>query len=38
VVTDLWSAGRHAVRGGRHIARDRIVADYLRAVTALLTE
>lgn len=36
VVTDLWSAGRHAVRGGRHIARERIVAEYQRAVKALL--
>ena len=36
VVTDLWSAGRHAVRGGRHIARERIVAGYQRAVAALL--
>lgn len=36
VVTDLWSAGRHAVRGGRHVARAQIVADYQRAVTALL--
>jgi len=36
VVTDLWSAGRHAVRGGRHIARERIVAEYQHAVKALL--
>jgi formimidoylglutamate deiminase len=36
VVTDVWSAGRHAVRGGRHIHRDQIVADYRRAVTELL--
>ncbi|MGV8950809.1 MAG: formimidoylglutamate deiminase [Cypionkella sp.] len=36
VVTDLWSAGRHAVRDGRHIDRERIVAEYRRAVTALL--
>lgn len=37
VVTDLWSAGRHSVRGGRHIARDQIIADYRRAVAALLS-
>jgi cytosine/adenosine deaminase-related metal-dependent hydrolase len=36
VVTDLWSAGRHAVHGGRHVERDRIVASYRRAVAALL--
>ncbi|KUJ84133.1 formimidoylglutamate deiminase [Ruegeria marisrubri] len=36
VVTDLWSAGRHMVRQGRHVARDRIIADYRRAVTDLL--
>ena len=36
VVTDVWSAGRHAVRGGRHIDRDRIVEAYRRAIAALL--
>jgi len=36
VVTDLWSAGRHRVRGGRHVARDRIVPAYRRAVAELL--
>ncbi len=36
VVTDLWSAGRHAVRCGRHVDRDRIVAGYRDAVAALL--
>jgi formimidoylglutamate deiminase len=36
IVTDVWSAGRHAVRGARHIDRDRIVADYRVAVTALV--
>lgn len=35
VVTDVWSAGRHMVRGGRHKARDRIVADYAKAVRDL---
>jgi len=37
VVTDVWSAGRHQVQGGRHMARDDIVAQY-RAVMATLTE
>jgi len=32
-VTDLWSAGRHIVTAGRHIARDGIEARY-RAVMA----
>jgi formimidoylglutamate deiminase len=36
VVTDVWSAGRHAVRGGRHVDRDRIIAAYRVAVAALL--
>jgi formiminoglutamate deiminase len=36
VVTDVWSAGRHAVRGGRHMDRDRIIASYRAAVTELL--
>jgi formimidoylglutamate deiminase len=36
VVTDLWSAGRHSVKEGRHIARDEIVANYRAAMTSLL--
>ncbi|NOE19486.1 formimidoylglutamate deiminase [Ruegeria atlantica] len=36
VVTDLWSAGRHQVRRGRHIARDRIVSGYRRAMADLM--
>ncbi|MCL3883339.1 formimidoylglutamate deiminase [Marivita sp. GX14005] len=36
VVTDLWSAGRHNVTNGRHIARDRVVARYRKAVSELL--
>lgn len=36
VVTDLWSAGRHAVRDGRHVARDAIVADYRKALSDLI--
>lgn len=35
VVTDLWSAGRHAVRGGVHVARDGIRARYRAAIAAL---
>jgi formiminoglutamate deiminase len=36
VVTDVWAAGRHNVRSGRHIARDVIVANYRKAIGALL--
>lgn len=28
LVTDLWSAGRHIVRGGRHIARDAVATRF----------
>ena len=36
VVTDLWSAGRHQVRGGRHIHRDSIIAGWRKAVSGLV--
>jgi formimidoylglutamate deiminase len=36
IVTDLWSAGRHQVRQGRHIHRDQIIAGWRKAVTGLL--
>lgn len=36
VVTDLWSAGRHSVKDGRHVARDQIVANYRKAMSGLL--
>ena len=36
VVTDVWSAGRHMVRGGHHIARDAVFADYRAAIERLL--
>ncbi len=34
-VTDVWSAGRHQVRHGRHIARDAILARYRNAIRDL---
>ncbi len=37
VVTDLWSMGRHSVREGRHIARDVVLANYRKAIDALLS-
>ena len=36
VVTDTWSAGRHVVKEGRHIARDAVVARYKSAISSLL--
>ncbi|WP_107496590.1 formimidoylglutamate deiminase [Thalassobius sp. I31.1] len=36
LVTDLWSAGRHTVKDGRHVARDAIVQEYKTAVKSLL--
>ena len=36
LVTDLWSAGRHRVREGRHIERERIVATYRRTMANLI--
>lgn len=35
LVTDLWSAGRHIVRNGRHIARQTVEARYRRVIAAL---
>tara|TARA_R110002111_G_scaffold233683_2_gene294703 strand:+ start:555 stop:1928 length:1374 start_codon:yes stop_codon:yes gene_type:complete len=35
VVSDVWSAGRHMVKGGRHIHRDRITANYRHAIRDL---
>ena len=35
VVSDTWSAGRHLVQGGRHVARDQVEAAF-RAVMARL--
>lgn len=37
VVTDVWSAGRRVVSGGRHHARDAIVKTYKTAISALLS-
>jgi formiminoglutamate deiminase len=37
VVTDLWSAGRHRVRDGKHVSRDRIISNYRAAVSQLMS-
>lgn len=36
LVTDLWSAGRHMVKQGRHVARDQIIPAYRSAIAGLL--
>jgi formimidoylglutamate deiminase len=36
VVTDLWSAGRHAVRSGKHKDREYIAENYRTAIKTLL--
>jgi cytosine/adenosine deaminase-related metal-dependent hydrolase len=36
VVREVWSAGRHVVREGRHIARDAVEAGYRRALKGIL--
>lgn len=36
VVTDVWSAGRHAVQSGRHVKRDEITAAYRLAMQSLM--
>ena len=35
LVSEVWSAGRHKVRQGRHVARTEIVADYVKTIDAL---
>ena len=36
VVTDLWSAGRHQVKEGRHVNRAEIIAGWRKAVKGLV--
>ncbi len=35
LVREVWAAGRHVVREGRHVERDRIVAEYLACIAGL---
>lgn len=35
MVSDVWSAGRHVVRGGRHVSREAIIARYLGVMAEL---
>jgi formimidoylglutamate deiminase len=34
-ITDVWSAGRHVVKTGRHCDRERIVGAYISAIAEL---
>lgn len=36
VVTDVWSAGRHSVKDGKHIQRQHITKSYRAAIAHLL--
>jgi formimidoylglutamate deiminase len=36
VVTDVWSAGRHSVKNGKHIQRQQITKNYRIAIAQLL--
>ncbi|MDN5567917.1 MAG: formimidoylglutamate deiminase [Paracoccus sp. (in: a-proteobacteria)] len=35
LVRDVWAAGRHVVRQGRHMDHDRIIADYVTCISNL---
>ena len=35
LVRDVWSAGRHMVRDGRHVARDQILGSYRKCMKRL---
>ena len=37
-VTDVWSAGRHCVKEGRHVARDEVEAAYRKVQDQLRKE
>jgi formiminoglutamate deiminase len=36
VVTDVWSAGRHQVKNGRHVNRDNLLRAYKSAISDVL--
>ena len=35
MITNVWSAGRHMVRGGAHINRDDIITNYKKTILSL---
>jgi formimidoylglutamate deiminase len=36
VVREVWSAGRHVVRDGRHVGREAVEARYKRAMAGIV--
>ena len=38
MVSDVWSAGRHIVRNGRHVSHDELTGSYLSCMRRLLGE
>jgi formimidoylglutamate deiminase len=36
-ITDVWSAGRHVIKEGRHFKRDAITRDFIRTMRQLET-
>jgi formimidoylglutamate deiminase len=36
VITDVWSAGRHAVQNGKHIDHERITKNYRKEIISLI--
>ena len=37
-ITDVWSAGRHVVKAGRHFDRERIVEAYKSTIAELRSQ
>ena len=37
-ITDVWSAGRHNVKDGRHVERESITKRYVTSMHSLLSE
>ena len=35
LVHDVWSAGRHLVTAGRHVAADKITSAYIQTLASL---
>jgi formimidoylglutamate deiminase len=36
-VTDVWAAGRHVVKDGRHVRRDAIAARYRTVLADIMS-
>jgi formimidoylglutamate deiminase len=36
-IDNVWAGGAHVVRGGRHVARDRIARAYAQATQRLVS-